>query len=100
MKKKKITLESHLHELAETDENLKNLESVFQIQKQKVRRYLSSVGTSFPTYSAHDATHSMNIVSAIEKILWAEDDKTTVGSRFLLTFDVCLHARYGYALFG
>lgn len=92
MKKKKITLESHLHELAETDENLKNLESVFQIQKQKVRRYLSSVGTSFPTYSAHDATHSMNIVSAIEKILGQKMIKRLSGvDSFLLLMCAYMH---------
>lgn len=92
MKKKKITLESHLHELAETDENLKNLESVFQIQKQKVKRYLSSVGTSFPTYSAHDATHSMNIVSAIEKILGQKMIKRLSGvDSFLLLMCAYMH---------
>ena len=92
MKKKKITLESHLHKLAETDENLKNLESVFQIQKQKVKRYLSSVGTSFPTYSAHDATHSMNIVSVIEKILGQKMIKRLSGvDSFLLLMCAYMH---------
>lgn len=69
MKTRRITLETHLHKIAEYDETVKNLESVFNIQKQKVTRYIGSVVTSFPTYSTHDAVHSMNIISAIEKIL-------------------------------
>lgn len=69
MKTRRITLETHLHKIAEYDETVKNLESVFNIQKQKVIRYIGSVVTSFPTYSTHDAVHSMNIISAIEKIL-------------------------------
>jgi len=51
MKTRRITLETHLHKIAEYDETVKNLESVFNIQKQKVTRYIGSVVTSFPTYS-------------------------------------------------
>ena len=35
MKTRRITLETHLHKIAEYDETVKNLESVFNIQKQK-----------------------------------------------------------------
>ena len=38
MKTRRITLETHLHKIAEYDETVKNLESVFNIQKQKVIR--------------------------------------------------------------
>ena len=48
MKTRRITLETHLHKIAEYDETVKNLESVFNIQKQKVIRYIGSVVTSFP----------------------------------------------------
>ena len=40
MKTRRITLETHLHKIAEYDETVKNLESVFNIQKQKVIRFL------------------------------------------------------------
>ena len=41
MKTRRITLETHLHKIAEYDETVKNLESVFNIQKQKVISALS-----------------------------------------------------------
>ena len=69
MKNKKYTLERHLHKLAELDEGNKSLESVYDLQKRKLERYMSSVLTTFPTYSTHDALHSMNIIASIEKIL-------------------------------
>ena len=83
MKTRRITLETHLHKIAEYDETVKNLESVFNIQKQKVTRYIGSVVTSFPTYSTHDAVHSMNIISAIEKIL---DKRRSRKCRALIRF--------------
>ena len=85
MKTRRITLETHLHKIAEYDETVKNLESVFNIQKQKVIRYIGSVVTSFPTYSTHDAVHSMNIISAIEKILGQKTIKKMSGiDRFFI----------------
>ncbi len=69
MKNKKYTLERHLHKLAELDEGNKSLESVYDLQKRKLERYMSSVLTTFPTYSTHDALHSVNIIASIEKIL-------------------------------
>lgn len=69
MKEKKYTLEKHLHKLAEFDNGNKSLESVYDLQKRKLERYMSSVVTTFPTYSTHDTMHSVNIIAAIEKIL-------------------------------
>lgn len=83
MKTRRITLETHLHKIAEYDETVKNLESVFNIQKQKVTRYIGSVVTSFPTYSTHDAVHSMNIISAIERFL---DKRRSRKCRALIRF--------------
>lgn len=92
MKNKRITLENHLRKIAECDETVKNLESVFNIQKQKVTRYISSVVTSFPTYSTHDAVHSMNIISAIEKILGEKTVKRLSGiDTFLILMCAYMH---------
>ena len=92
MKTRRITLETHLHKIAEYDETVKNLESVFNIQKQKVIRYIGSVVTSFPTYSTHDAVHSMNIISAIEKILGQKTIKKMSGiDTFLILMCAYMH---------
>lgn len=67
--KKGTTLEKHLHKLAEGDETIKGLESVYDLQKKKLNKYMTSVVTTFPTYSTHDTYHSRSIISAIESIL-------------------------------
>lgn len=77
--KKRVTLEMNLHNLAEHDENVKNLESVFDIQKRKLTRYMASVVTTFPTYSSHDSIHSASIIAAIEKILGKKRIKNLSG---------------------
>lgn len=63
------TLEKHLCKLGKVNDNCKSLESVYNLQKRKLNRYLSSVMTTFPTYSTHDVFHSVNIISAIEAVL-------------------------------
>ena len=65
MKTRRITLETHLHKIAEYDETVKNLESVFNIQKQKVIRYIGSVARcrSFHEYYFSDRKDS-----------WTKDD--------------------------
>ena len=68
MKTRRITLETHLHKIAEYDETVKNLESVFNIQKQKVIRYIGSVVTSFHEYYFSDRKDS-----------WTKDDQENVG---------------------
>ena len=68
MKKKHNSLETHLRKLSEQDITCRNLESVYELQKQKLDRYMASVVTTFPAYSAHDTVHSTNIISAMERI--------------------------------
>lgn len=86
------TLEKQLHKRAENNEKVKSLESIFIIQKQKVNRYLSSVATSFPTYSAHDATHSINIIASIEQILGTKKIKQLSGiDTFLILMCAYMH---------
>lgn len=79
MKTRRITLETHLHKIAEYDETVKNLESVFNIQKQKVTRYIGSVVTSFPTYSTHDAGSFHDNYFSDEKILGQKTIKKMSG---------------------
>lgn len=92
MKKKRYTLEIHLHNLSELDMNCKGLESVYNLQKRKLERYMSSVVTTYPTYSTHDTVHSMNIVSAIESILGKERIKSLSGiDTFLILMCAYMH---------
>ncbi len=69
MDKKRFTLEKHLRQLGKIDINIKSLESVYDLQRRKLDRYLASMVTVFPTYSTHDTFHSVSIISAIEAIL-------------------------------
>lgn len=77
--KKKYTLEEHLHRTSKHHDTNHSLESVYNLQKRKLTRYLSSVVTTYPTYSTHDTWHSANIVSAIENILGKECIKKLSG---------------------
>lgn len=89
---KKKTLEQHLHILAKEDPNSPSLESVYDLQKRKLNRYMSSVATTFPTYSGHDTGHSMNIICAIESILGKSRIKALSGvDTFLFLMSAYMH---------
>lgn len=90
--KNKLTLEKHLHELAEDNETIKALESVYEIQKNKMEKYLTSILSTFPTYSAHDANHSKSILTAIEGILGEEYIEKLSGiDDFLILMTAYMH---------
>lgn len=65
----RYSLERHLHDMADANKRIQSLESVYIIQKEKMEHFLSSIKTTFPTYSIHDAYHSDNIIIAIEELL-------------------------------
>lgn len=69
MKEIRYSLEQHLHQIAGIDKRVQSLESIYLIQKEKMEHFLSTIKTTFPTYSTHDVYHSYNIVTAIEEIL-------------------------------
>ena len=90
--KKKYTLEEHLHRTSKHHDTNHSLESVYNLQKRKLTRYLSSVVTTYPTYSTHDTWHSANIVSAIENILGKECIKKLSGiDTFLILMCSYMH---------
>ena len=90
--KKKYTLEEHLHRTSKHHDTNHSLESVYDLQKRKLTRYLSSVVTTYPTYSTHDTWHSANIVSAIENILGKERIKKLSGiDTFLILMCSYMH---------
>lgn len=86
------TLEKHLCKLGKVNDNCKSLESVYNLQKRKLNRYLSSVMTTFPTYSTHDVFHSVNIISAIEAVLGRKKIKNLSGiDTFLILMCAYMH---------
>ncbi len=92
MGKKHHTLEKHLNILGKADPGAKGLESVYDLQKRKLGRYLSSVVTTFPTYSTHDTFHSVNIIVAIESILGSRRIKRLSGiDAFLILMCAYMH---------
>ena len=92
MVNKQYTLEKHLCKLGNINDNCKSLESVYDLQNRKLNRYLSSVMTTFPTYSTHDVFHSVNIISAIESVLGRKRIKKLSGiDTFLILMCAYMH---------
>lgn len=90
--KKKYTLEEHLHQVSKHHDTNHSLQSVYDLQKRKLIRYLSSIVTTYPTYSTHDTWHSANIVSAIENILGKDRIKKLTGiDTFLILMCAYMH---------
>lgn len=90
--KEKYTLEKHLQNLSQNNETNHSLESVYNLQKRKLTRYLSSVVTTYPTYSTHDTWHSANIISSIENILGKDRIKKMTGiDTFLILMCAYMH---------
>lgn len=90
--KMKYTLEEHLRHVSKNHDTNHSLESVYDLQKRKLTRYLSSVVTTYPTYSTHDAWHAANIVSAIENILGKERIRKLTGiDTFLILMCAYMH---------
>ncbi len=63
------TLERHLKSLAEEDRDYEILYSIWDLNKKNLTRGLNMVYTSFPHYSSHDYSHSMNIINNIQCFL-------------------------------
>ena len=90
--KMKYTLEEHLRHVSKNHDTNHSLESVYDLQKRKLTRYLSSVVTTYPTYSTHDTWHAANIVSAIENILGKERIRKLTGiDTFLILMCAYMH---------
>lgn len=90
--KKKYTLEEHLHQVSKHHDTNHSLQSVYDLPERKLIRYLSSIVTTYPTYSTHDTWHSANIVSAIENILGKDRIKKLTGiDTFLILMCAYMH---------
>lgn len=64
-----FTLEQHLTNYAEYEENARRLLESFHIIREKMEVNLRSIISLFPHYSEHSHEHSEHIISSIEKVL-------------------------------
>lgn len=64
-----FTLEQHLKNFAECEENARRLLESFHIIREKMQVGLRPIMTLFPHYSEHGQEHSEHIISAIEGLL-------------------------------
>lgn len=67
-----FTLEKHLKNFSECEENARRLLESFHIIREKMEVNLRPVIALFPHYSEHSHEHSENIIAAMEKILGRE----------------------------
>lgn len=68
-KKVPVTLESRLRECAVQNERAESLLRSYEAIKEDMKMYLPAIFSYYPHYSAHDASHSQSLISAIELIL-------------------------------
>jgi len=66
------TIEKHLASLSETDENIKLIYSIWNLNKNNLKKALSSIQITFPHYSIHDYSHADTIIKNIELFLGPE----------------------------
>jgi hypothetical protein len=62
-------LERHLRSLCADDARLRLLEAQWEYDKRLVQQALQTVGTTFPHYSLHDASHSNTILVNVTRVL-------------------------------
>ncbi|WP_017219818.1 HD domain-containing protein [Moritella dasanensis] len=66
-------IKNRLKELCDADPSLNTLWAQWTFDEQLISKALNNVSQTFPHYSLHDASHSNQIVTNIERILGAEN---------------------------
>ncbi len=64
-----VSLEKAFKVACEKHEHLKLLESQWTFDKELISKALQNIGSTFPHYSRHDASHSKQIIINIERML-------------------------------
>ncbi len=86
------TLEKHLENLCLSDPNYKILNSIWGLNKEKLKEGLSLVIKYFPHFSRHDSTHSKVIIKNIESLLGEERiKKLSPTETFLILMSCYMH---------
>lgn len=83
------TLEGHLMQFNNQKE--KSLSATWIVNKEKLSHVLSLISSSFPTYSAHDASHSDTIIENIERLLGNNIKKLGATDTFMLLMAAYTH---------
>lgn len=88
----KLTLEKHLFNLVNEDENLKSLRTSYDSMRSKMELYLPAIIAIFPHYSSHDTSHTKNIISVIERILGTKRiEQLTAADTWLILMSAYMH---------
>jgi hypothetical protein len=64
-----MSFENAFRDACDRHEHLKLLESQWRFDKELISKALQNIGSLFPHYSRHDASHSRQIIINIERIL-------------------------------
>ena len=77
-------LERHLRMLCVDDTRLRLLEAQWEYDKRLVQQALQTVGSTFPHYSLHDASHSNTILVNITRVLGERVRKLSATDTWLI----------------
>lgn len=78
------SLERHFEQACSRHPHLQLLESQWRFDKELISKALQNIGTMFPHYSRHDASHSKQIVVNIERMLGEKIKHLTATDTWLL----------------
>lgn len=86
------TIENHLEHLSHGDDKCKTIYSIWNLNKQNLKRALSTIQINFPHYSIHDYSHADTIIQNIELYLGHERIKTlSITDSWLLLMSAYTH---------
>lgn len=93
-----LTLERHLKSMAEYNDEIKDLESMWHLLKKQLEEQLTYSKSLFVNYSIHDASHSRSIIRSIERVL-GENRIAALSPTDTFMILICAYAHdYGMAL--
>ncbi|UWE17416.1 HD domain-containing protein [Herbaspirillum huttiense] len=79
-----MSLEKVFKSACENHEQLKLLDSQWSFDKELISKALQNIGSTFPHYSLHDASHSRQIIVNIERMLGPRISQLSATDMWLL----------------
>lgn len=101
MNTQNYTLEKHLEAICKEDSDYNVLLAAWRLNKENLALALSTISSSFPHYSRHDATHSSKILDNIQRLL-GQDRIERLGATdtFLMLMAAMMHDLGMYLYYG
>ena len=101
MNTQNYTLEKHLEAICREDSDYNVLLAAWRLNKENLALALSTISSSFPHYSRHDATHSSKILDNIQRLL-GQDRIERLGATdtFLILMAAMTHDLGMYLYYG